>query len=384
VTRRPRVLLVQRALAPPGGAAGVAAWMVQALKDDHAVTLLAWRRPDLAALNDFFGTTIGPRDLAVALPPAPVRALVAALPAPTYLLRAAILLRLAKRRAHDFEVLLTGDNEGDFGPRGVQYINYPWDLLPRPALETRWYHGRALVAAYRELCIRLADFSDERMRHTPALVSSDYVGRLVGRRYGIVPRTLYPPVMGRFPAVPWEARERAFLCVGRIAPDKQLDRVMDIVARVRAEVPSIRLRIVGTPEGAYAERIAARVRAEGGWITLQSGLSREALAALMARHRYGIHGHLNEHYGMVVAEMVHAGCIVWVPNDGGQVEIVGDERLRYDTIEGGAAGIVRTLRDPGEEADLRQRLALRARRFSTEIFVRELRAVIAAAIGSGS
>ncbi len=379
MTRRPRVLLVQRVLAPPSGAAGVAAWMVQALKDDYAVTLLGWRRPDLPALNRFFGTTLGPGDLAVTLPPAPLRALLASIPAPAYLLRTAILLRLAKRRAGDFDVLLTGDNEADFGPRGVQYINYPWDLLPRPALEARWYHGRALVAAYRELCIRLAEFSDDRMRKTPALVSSDYVGRLVGQRYGVVPRTLYPPVMGGFPAVPWEARDPAFLCVGRIAPDKQLDRVIDVLARVRAEIPGVRLRIAGTPEGAYAERIAARARAEGDWVTLTSGLSREALAALMARHRYGIHGHLNEHYGMVVAEMIHAGCVVWVPNDGGQVEIVGDRRLCYDTVEGAAAAIVRTLRDPREEAELRGHLAEQARRFSTETFVREFREVIAAA-----
>jgi glycosyltransferase involved in cell wall biosynthesis len=383
VTRGPRVLLVQRALAPPGGAAGVAAWMVEALKPDHAVTLLAWRRPDLDALNRFFGTTIGPADLALVRPSPAWRALIEAIPAPTYLLRTAVLLRLAKRRARDFDVLLTGDNEADFGPRGVQYINYPWDLLPRPPLETRWYHRRALVTAYRELCIRLAEFSDDRMRRTPALVSSDYVGRLVDRRYGLVPRTLYPPVMGAFPAVPWEGRERAFLCVGRIAPDKQLDRVIDVLVRVRAEIPDVRLRIVGTPEGAYAARIAARARAEGAWITLESGLSREALAALMARHRYGIHGHLNEHYGMVVAEMVHAGCVVWVPDDGGQVEIVGDPRLRYDTVDGAAASIVRTLRDPAQEAELRRGLAVQARRFSTGHFVREFRAVVAAAAASG-
>ncbi len=383
MTGRPRVLLVQRDLAPPGGAAGVAAWMVEALKPDHAVTLLTWRAPDLAALNRFFGTTIGPGDLAVALPPAPVRALVGAVPAPTYLLRLTVLLRLAKRRARDFDVLLTGDNEADFGPRGVQYINYPWDLLPRPPLEARWYHWRAAVAAYRELCIRLADFSEARMRATPALVSSDYVGRLVDRRYGLVPRTLYPPVMGSFPAVDWERREREFLCVGRIAPDKQLDRVIDVLARVRAEIPDTRLRIVGTPEGAYAERIAARARAEGGWVSIESGLSRDALAARMAGHRYGIHGHLNEHYGMVVAEMVHAGCIVWVPNDGGQVEIVGDRRLCYDTVEEAAASIVATLRDPGREAELRRHLATQGRRFSTATFVREFRAVIAAAARSG-
>jgi glycosyltransferase involved in cell wall biosynthesis len=382
VTVRPRVLLVQRGLEAPGGAAGVAAWMVQALKDDHAVTLLAWRRPDLPAVNRFFGTTLRPADLAVLQPPAALRAAVDAMPVANYLLRYAILLRQAKRMAGDFDVLLTGDNEADFGPRGVQYVNYPWNLLPRPALERRWYHLPPLVAAYRELCIRVAGFSLERMRQTAMLVNSDYIGGLVRARYDLIPRTLYPPVMGTFPAVPWGERERAFLCVGRIAPDKELDRVIDILARVRASRPDVRLRIVGTPEGAYAERIAARARAEGaGWITIESGLSREALTRLMASHRYGIHGHRTEHFGMVVAEMVRAGCIVWVPNAGGQVEIVGDARLRYDTVEGAAAAIVRALGDPAEEADLRGRLAKQARLFSAERFVREFREVVASRVG---
>jgi glycosyltransferase involved in cell wall biosynthesis len=101
----------------------------------------------------------------------------------------------------------------------------------------------------------------------------------------------------------------------------------------------------------------------------------------MAGHRYGIHGHRTEHFGMVVAEMVHAGCIVWVPNSGGQVEIVGDARLRYDTVEGAAEAIVRTLSEPAEEADLRARLARQARLFSAERFVREFRAVVAERAG---
>jgi hypothetical protein len=231
---------------------------VQALKDDHAVTLLTWRRPDLPALNRFFGTTIGPRDLALALPPLPLRALIDALPAPTYLLRTAILLRLARRRARDFDVLLTGDNEADFGPRGVQYINYPWDLLPRPALETRWYHGRAPVTLYRELCIRLAAFSDERMRRTPALVSSDYVGRLVDQRYGLVPRTLYPPVIGTFPAVPWAEREAAFLCVGRIAPRDRRPRPRPHGASRRA--PAHRRHARGRLRRAHRRPRAGRER----------------------------------------------------------------------------------------------------------------------------
>ena len=114
-----------------------------------------------------------------------------------------------------------------------------------------------------------------------------------------------------FPAVELERREREFLCVGRIAPDKQLDRVIDVLARVRAELPDTRLRFVGTPEGAYAERIAARARAEGGWVSIESGLSRDALAARMAGHRYGIHGHLNEHtswWGRVVHALHRVGA----------------------------------------------------------------------------
>jgi glycosyltransferase involved in cell wall biosynthesis len=301
-----------------------------------------------------------------------------ALPITSYLLRSALLLRQAKRMAPAFDLVVTGDNEADFGPHGVQYVNYPWDLLPRPVLERRWYHRPPLVTAYRELCIRLADFSLDRMRQTAMLVNSDYIGGLVRARYDLPSRTLYPPVHGPFPEVPWAAREPAFLCVGRIAPDKELDRVIDILARVRAARPEVRLRIVGTPEGEYAARIAARVRAEGaGWITLQSGLSRDALTRLMAGHRYGIHGHRTEHFGLVVAEMVRAGCIVWVPDAGGQVEIVGDQRLRYRTVEEAAAAIVRTLSDPAEEADLRARLAKQARLFSVERFMREFREVVA-------
>jgi glycosyltransferase involved in cell wall biosynthesis len=355
--------------------------MVQALRDDHAVTLLAWRRPDLPAVNRFFGTTLRAEDLTLIQPPAALRTLVDAMPVANYLLRYAILLRQAKRLAPRFEVLLTGDNEADFGPRGVQYVNYPWNLMPRPVLERRWYHLPPLVAAYRELCIRVADFSLPRMRQTAMLVNSDYIGGLVRARYGLVPRTLYPPVMGTFPAVPWVERERAFLCVGRIAPDKEIDRVIDILTLVRAVRPEVRLRLVGTPEGAYAERIAARVRGEGGWITMESGLARAALTRLMAGHRYGIHGHRTEHFGMVVAEMVRAGCVVWVPNRGGQVEIVGDARLRYDTVEGAAAAIVRTLSDAAEEADLRARLAKQARLFSAERFVHEFREVVAERAG---
>jgi glycosyltransferase involved in cell wall biosynthesis len=98
---------------------------------------------------------------------------------------------------------------------------------------------------------------------------------------------------------------------------------------------------------------------------------------LIAGHRFGIHGMREEHFGIGIAEMVRAGCVVWVPNGGGQVEIVADARLRYDSVEDAAKKIVRVLQDPAELATVRAHLAARRDLFSTEHFVREIRAIAA-------
>jgi hypothetical protein len=110
---------------------------------------------------------------------------------------------------------------------------------------------------------------------------------------------------------------------------------------------------------------------------MHQNLSRAALAALVARQRYGIHGMLEEHFGMAPAEMVRAGCLVWVPDGGGQVEIVADPRLTYTSVDDAIAKIVRTLRDPHEEATLRKHLAAQAPRFSAERFMAQVRTAVA-------
>jgi glycosyltransferase involved in cell wall biosynthesis len=213
------------------------------------------------------------------------------------------------------------------------------------------------------------------MHRNITLVNSDWTGRLAHRRYGFVSRTVYPPVTGEFPAVPWEFREPGFVCIGRIAPEKNLDRVIDVVEGVRRHMPGVTLHIVGTPDdGPYFRRIAARARAAG--FAVHQNLSRAALTELLTHQRYGIHGMLEEHFGMAPAEMVRAGCIVWVPNGGGQVEIVADARLTYDSVEDAIAKIVRTLRDPAQEAALRAHLTARAPFFSPEHFMRGVRAAV--------
>jgi hypothetical protein len=47
-------------------------------------------------------------------------------------LQRAILLRQAWQVASACDVLVTANNEADFGCRGIQYVNFPCRTLPRP------------------------------------------------------------------------------------------------------------------------------------------------------------------------------------------------------------------------------------------------------------
>jgi glycosyltransferase involved in cell wall biosynthesis len=168
--------------------------------------------------------------------------------------------------------------------------------------------------------------------------------------------------------------------VGRISPEKRLDLVIDVLTAVREHEPQIRLHIAGTPSGAgaYYRRIRERVRASGGWITYHEGLSRQALSRLIADHRYGIHGMLDEHFGIAVAELVRGGCIVFVPDTGGPREIVGSHpRLLYGSAADAVDKIRRVLKDPGEQASLRSHLSKRCDLFTEARFMNRMRQIVA-------
>jgi glycosyltransferase involved in cell wall biosynthesis len=276
-------------------------------------------------------------------------------------------------------VLLTVHNEADFGRRGIQYVHYPAYRRPRPRDDVRWYHGPSLVLdAYYRLADILAKVSLDRVRQNLTLVNSDWTGEVFRDWHGVTPITVYPPVHTTFHDVAWEDRVDGFLCIGRVSPEKEIDRVIDIVSRLRLHRPHLTLRIIGTLGGdRYSREIARRVDTEGDWVSIDADLSREALLDLIPRYRYGIHGMLEEHFGMAPAEMVAAGCIVFVPNGGGQTEVVGREpRLTYRSLENAVDSIAYVLEHPTEQSALRARLATRVPLFSTERFVATIRQVV--------
>ena len=151
------------------------------------------------------------------------------------------------------------------------------------------------------------------------------------------------------------------------------------MARVRERAPAVTLTIVGTWDRharRYRDRLFEHARSLGSWIEFRQNVSRDELRALMATHRYGIHGMREEHFGMAPAELARAGCIVWVPRGGGQMEIVGHEpALMYDSDDDAVEKIVRTLASPAEQDRLRPVLA-GSERFSTAHFVEQVREIV--------
>ena len=383
--RRRRVLLVQPSMQPPGGGNGVAAWMLQALVELHDVTVLSWWPVEVDAINRFFGTSLHASSFNHLVVPAAWRVIPDHLPVPAALLRSSLLMRHTRRVSDGFDVILGVHNETDYGRRGIQYVHYPTYLRPRPDVDLRWYHRFSpLLRAYYAASDRLAGFSFDRMRSNLTLCNSDWTASHIRRFLAIDARTLYPPVLSAQPQRPWNERARGFVAMGRISPEKEYERVMRILARVRARVADLTLTIVGTWDAKTKRyhdsliRLATDVDPAGEWITMRRNLSRGDVKGLLTATRYGIHGMREEHFGMAPAEMVRAGMIVWVPNGGGQVEIVGDETvLRYETEDSAVDKILSVIDNPAEEARLREHLATRGELFSEERFIAKVREIVA-------
>jgi glycosyltransferase involved in cell wall biosynthesis len=166
--------------------------------------------------------------------------------------------------------------------------------------------------------------------------------------------------------------------VGRIAPEKRIETIVAILERVRAAGRAVTLRLVGSgrPGDRYFSAIRAMARARP-WIELSENIGRDGLMTLVGRSRYGIHGMQEEHFGIAVAEMAMSGCIPFAPHGGGQIEVLGDERLLFQSTEDAAGKILRVMGDAAVQGELRGVLAARVTRFDYAAFRERLRAVIA-------
>ena len=382
-----KVLLIRSQLDPLAGSGTAAAlWTLEALRDAYDLSLLTWRPVDLEALNRYYGTSLRSADVRVHQVPRWVRRWLKG--NRLRLLQDSFLMRRCQRLGREYDILIGMNNEFDFGRRGIQYIEYPrfYDarVNARAARDIEpfalhWYHTPLLMRGYFWLSMATAGFSLQRMRSNLTLVNSDWTGRLMHAVHEVDTVTVYPPVRTDFPALPWERRENGFICVGRIAPEKRIETIIDILQAVRAQGSDVHLHIVGVPGPSdYVERIRRLQAAHAAWIRLEIDLPYDAVVRLLTTHRYGLHAMRHEPFGIALAEMVHAGCLLFVPADGGLVEIVGRHPdLVYETPAEAAAKIHAVIGDAAHQQAVMQHLAMHAPQYSTQRFMEQIGALVA-------
>ena len=383
---KPRILFVDPFFGALGGGVMVSCWIAEALGPITDFTWLSWRGLEFDRLNRFAGTRLGPEKINQMAANRLVRGLGETINAvdrdPYSFQRWSMLMRIAKMRARDYDLVIGCNDEMDFGRPGIQYIHFPY---LRAAMELK--DGQlALKPSYKYRPWRVVSgFDPGSFATNLTLVNSDWTGRYVQENYRIPTTTLYPPVPGQFEQRPWGARDNTAICVGRIGQDKRLERIVEIVSKVRAHDPDFRLRIAGVPYsgpgGAEGIAFAREAAAKHDWVDLHLDLPRDALCDLISRSRIGIHAKEDEHFGIAVAEMVRAGSVVFVHDSGGQVEIVGgDRRLIYTDVEDAASKVSAVLMDEALRADVLGGLSVQSQALTTDAFCDRMRAIVADAL----
>jgi glycosyltransferase involved in cell wall biosynthesis len=382
-----RILISHPYVGSRGGGNAVAAWALQALCGDFEVTLATLRPLDYEAVNQSFGTSLREGRFRVSVAPRWYRTALGCMLTPGALLESCMMMRWAQDldRSERFDVLLSTQNEADFGRRAIQYVYFPWVYLPRPEIELRWFHRvPGVLASYRGFCAGLARCSEEGLRRNLSLANSSFVAAKIKQVHGTEPIVLYPPVPGPFPEIPWERRMSAVVALGRMNPTKRWEMAVEIVGLARNRGVDIGLTLIGHRDDAnYGKRIAA-LAAGRPWFRILSDLSRDQLVNEVARHRYGLHTMEYEHFGIAVAELQRAGCITFVHNSGGPVEIVGGRpELTFEDAAEGAEKLAAAILDPVRERELRFFIYSLRNCFSTERFCEMLKQIVVN-FGSGS
>lgn len=380
--KRARIAVIHPQLRVGGGSEACALWIVEALCQNYDVSLISGSPANLSAFNDFYHTSLEPGRVSLISvpPPAPLRN-----PNRLAALRQFRLSKFCKRVSSRFEVMFSAYSPMDFGKRGIQYVLDPhfneqllMMLNPSPKTINRLFYKDSLFRkAYLKASELLSDFSTEGMRQNLTLVDSNWTGRFTRELFGIETLTVYPPVLSEYPSVSWAKRENGFICLGRIVPQKQIERAIEIVGKLRRSFPDLHLHILGkVGHAGYADSLRKLIPGAASWLHFEGDPTWKKKTELIAKHRYGIHAKENEPFGIAVAEMVAAGCIVWVPDGGGQVEIVDHPGLIYSSPEDGRQKIERILKDSGLRDSIRRHLARRARQFSVKKFQGEIRGIV--------
>lgn len=378
---RKKIAIIHPQLNVGGGSEACALWIAEALKQEYNVSLIASGEINLGRLNEFYGTNLSENEIdAIEIP-------ISRLFKNKFdALRTYKLARFCKKIAPKFDVMISTYNFlMDFGKPGVQLIadlsfddelRRTYDI--EPGKPRKWLYKKSFMReCYLKLAEILAGASRDDWKKNIIISNSLWTQKIIKDFYGVESDVIYPPAVGKFLDVPWASRENGFLYLGRISPEKQIEKIIEILAEVRKNNFDVHLHIVGgAKDPIYEKLIKDLCEKNKTWCFMEGIMHGQEKLDFIAKHRFGISARSNEPFGIAVAEMVKVGCIVFVPDGGGQTEIVGQSSLIYKDAPDAIEKIEIIINNKELQDDLRQNLSKNSQKFSVQNFKREINVII--------
>lgn len=311
-----------------GGAELVSLHVVRRLLEQGAsVRWVTLTPPDLDAAFQTTGVRIPPgSDLEVHVVPTPrwVR---------RPLLESAWLHRAARPIVRRADLWVSTYNEANLGLRGLQYVHHPLfadrELLRRYRISDA--SGGVVHTMYDQAVRAIAHTDAAAFRRNETVTNSAFMAGVLREAYGLDANVLYPGFLTG-DSVHAEDRKDQMVSVGRISRDKHTIALVDLMAAVHREVPSLSFVIAGfATDGLYLEAVQARARDISLPVRFEIGLEHDDLMGLLRRSRYFISAKPFEHFGITTLDAAAAGTVPFVHRSGGSIEIIRDDRLWYES-----------------------------------------------------
>ena len=367
------------ALTKAGGAEAKPLFIAEAIKYDYDVTFITSYASSLDDLNRFYGTHLNSQDVRIIIHPLSfilkrLKGLVA--------LRGAIFSRFCRKLSDSFDLVISTSNMMNFKKPGIQFIkglgfsDAVWRELGRSS-KSIIHKNNVFRRTYIHIVKRISLHSEKAFKRNLTIANSKWLAKLLEMRMGIKCRVVYPPVIDGFFEFPWEKRCNDFVYIGRLAQEKRIEDIIEIVSRLREKGLQINLHLVGAlVSSKYVSFLKNIAKKKGDWIVFEGLKYKDQKQDFLVKYKYGITAHPNEPFGISVAEMVKAGMIVWVPDGGGQVEIVDHPFLIYRDKNDAVEKIWEIIGERKKQEELRAHLNKMKNKFSIDIFKREVKAIV--------
>lgn len=271
---------------------------------------------------------------------------------------------------------------------GMPFFSPVWARCPRAVFLHHVHDEMWRMTIEPAVLARLGEVIESRLapplyRRTPVVTlsasSRAEIVRLLGLPLGNV--TVVPPgVDGRFRPGGDRSPDPMVVAVGRLAPVKRLEMLVDALVEVRARHPRLHAVIAG--DGQERAPIARRVDAHGAsdWLKLPGRVTEDELVRLYRRSWVVASASAREGWGMTLTEAAACGTPAVASRIAGHLDAVvhGRTGLLFDDQRGLVTSLDHLLSDQGLRARMGKAAAAQAVRRTWDETARATLEVLAA------